>query len=190
MSKQKPKSPLYIAGLVIAAIVIAVLRQFGGLPPATPTATSSSTTLTPPAQTATRTASTPTPPSKPTASERRSTVATGSSDAGEQTILRAYRNQQSDLIVEATGTIKKILPDDNDGSRHQRLIVRLKSGHTVLIAHNIDLAPRAPAREGDTITFRGEYEYSDEGGVIHWTHHDPGGRHPGGWLKIDGKRYE
>jgi hypothetical protein len=92
--------------------------------------------------------------------------------------------------VSGSGTVVRILPDDNDGSRHQRFILRLASGQTLLIAHNIDLAPRvAPLREGDTVAYQGEYVWNDRGGVVHWTHHDPAGTHPDGWLKHDGRTY-
>jgi hypothetical protein len=90
-----------------------------------------------------------------------------------------------------TGTVIRILSDDNDGSRHQRFILSLADGRTLLIAHNIDLAPRINGiREGDTVEFYGEYASNSRGGVIHWTHHDPQGRHPGGWLRHRGHRYE
>jgi len=53
--------------------------------------------------------------------------------------------------VRGIGTATRILSDDNDGSRHQRFILRLASGQTVLIAHNIDLAPRISSLStGDT----------------------------------------
>ena len=103
----------------------------------------------------------------------------------------AISAQQSDVQVEGSGTLVKILPDDNEGSRHQRLIVRLENGGTLLLAHNIDLAPRIPdLAVGDRIDFFGEYVWNEKGGIIHWTHHDPAGRHVGGWLKHKGKTYE
>lgn len=93
--------------------------------------------------------------------------------------------------VRAIGTVSRVLSDDNEGSRHQRFIVRLSSGRTLLIAHNIDLAPRVPSLSvGDTVSFYGEYEWNDRGGVIHWTHHDPRGNHVGGWVEHKGRRYE
>lgn len=93
--------------------------------------------------------------------------------------------------AKGSGTVVRVLSDDNDGSRHQRLILRLADGRTLLIAHNIDLAPRIPGiRKGDTVEFYGEFRSNPEGGVIHWTHHDPQGRHPGGWLRHKGRTYQ
>jgi uncharacterized protein DUF3465 len=93
--------------------------------------------------------------------------------------------------LEGEGSVVRVLPDDNQGSRHQRFIVRLASGRTVLIAHNVDLAPRVEGLEaGDTIAFSGEFENNDKGGVVHWTHHDPSGRHVAGWLKYRGRIYQ
>jgi hypothetical protein len=93
-------------------------------------------------------------------------------------------------MVESVGVVTKVLPDDQQGSRHQRFILRLSPGHTVLISHNIDIAPRvAGISRGDTVAFRGQYEWNAKGGVIHWTHHDPGGDRPGGWIRQDGREY-
>jgi len=105
-------------------------------------------------------------------------------------LRRAFEQHTSNLQVEGRGVVKRILSDDNDGNRHQRFILRLGSGQTLLIAHNVDVAPRIPGlRKGDLVAFRGEYDWNPEGGVIHWTHHDPGGRNRGGWLKHKGKTY-
>lgn len=111
--------------------------------------------------------------------------------AGDDAIARAFANQQSNVQIESRGTVQKILPDDDKGSRHQRFIVRLDSGETVLIAHNIDLAPRVEAlRVGDAIEFYGEYEWNNKGGVIHWTHRDPQQRHAAGWIRHNGRSYQ
>jgi hypothetical protein len=113
------------------------------------------------------------------------------STGSEQQLETAYRNQQSDLQVGGSGVVVSILPDDKQGSRHQRFILELSSGQTLLVSHNIDLAPRIDSlRKGDTVEFFGEYEWNERGGVIHWTHHDPAGRHPDGWLRHRGKTYE
>jgi molybdopterin converting factor small subunit len=106
-------------------------------------------------------------------------------------ISSAYATQTSDLQVSSSGTVVKLLSDDNKGSRHQRFILKLSNNQTVLVAHNIDLAPQITSlRRGDTVEFNGEYEWNSKGGVIHWTHHDPAGRHQGGWLKHNGSIYE
>ncbi|WP_421711144.1 DUF3465 domain-containing protein [Alcanivorax sp.] len=113
------------------------------------------------------------------------------SAAGDSLIQAAYENRQSDVQVEGAGRVVKVLPDDNEGSRHQKFILELASGQTLLVAHNIDLAPRIPdLHEGDRVSFYGEYEWNERGGVVHWTHHDPQGRHVDGWLKHQGKRYQ
>jgi len=98
---------------------------------------------------------------------------------------------QAGQRLETSGIVERVLPDDNSGSRHQRFIVRLASGQTLLIAHNIDLAPRvADLARGDSVSFSGIYETNDKGGVVHWTHRDPSGRHAAGWIEHKGQRYQ
>jgi hypothetical protein len=112
----------------------------------------------------------------------------GSADA---VLAEAWEQRRSDVQVLGTGIVDRILPDDRDGSRHQRFVLRLASGQTILVAHNIDLAPRIDAlREGDEVEFHGEYEWNAKGGVVHWTHHDPAGRHVDGWLEHRGRTYQ
>lgn len=109
----------------------------------------------------------------------------------DSSIGRAFASGTSDVQVEGEGTVIRVLPDDVDGSRHQRFIVQLASGQTLLITHNIDVAPRiAGLKVGDNIGFNGEYVWNEKGGVIHWTHHDPQGRHVAGWVMHNGKRYQ
>ena len=117
---------------------------------------------------------------------------TGSDKQSAEAVLKqAFENEQSDIQVEGEGTVWKTLPDDNKGTRHQRFILKLSSGQTLLVAHNIDLADKIKSlKKGDKVAFYGEYEWSEQGGVIHWTHHDPAGRHEDGWLKHGGQIYQ
>ncbi|EGR0725484.1 hypothetical protein B7953_18760 [Vibrio paracholerae] len=111
--------------------------------------------------------------------------------ANDAVLQQAYQSQQSDLQVQGLGQVVKVLPDDNDGSRHQKFILKLNSGQTLLVAHNIDLAPRIPnLKVGDIVEFYGEYEWNKKGGVLHWTHKDPQNRHVHGWLKHNWQVYE
>ena len=120
------------------------------------------------------------------ASERHAT-----SRLNNDPIARAFASGTSDIQVEGEGTVIRILPDDLNGSRHQRFIVELPSGQTLLISHNIDLAPRINTlEEGDSVRFNGEYVWNAKGGLIHWTHRDPRGRHVAGWLIHNGKTYQ
>ena len=108
----------------------------------------------------------------------------------DQILGEAYKNKRSDIQVQGQGRVEKILADDNKGSRHQRFILRLSSGQTLLVAHNIDLAPRiAGLQVGDSVGFYGAYEWNQRGGVVHWTHRDPAGLHAPCWLAHQGRRY-
>lgn len=110
-------------------------------------------------------------------------------DDGASRVAELFESRGSGEMVTVSGVVDGTLPDDNDGSRHQRFIVRLDSDQTLLVAHNIDLAERVPLAEGDRVTVYGQYEWNDRGGVLHWTHHDPDGRREGGWIDWDGRRY-
>jgi len=101
----------------------------------------------------------------------------------------AFRNGRSGVMVTVEGAVIRLLADDNDGSRHQRFIIRLASGQTLLIAHNIDLSSRVPAQQNVQVKLRGQYEWSEKGGTVHWTHRDPQQKHEAGWIEIGGRRY-
>jgi hypothetical protein len=112
-------------------------------------------------------------------------------DSGISDIARLFREEQSGVVVEGAGRVEKLLADDLVGSRHQRFILRLASQQSILVSHNIDLAPRLDSlRVGDPVHFRGQYEWNQRGGLIHWTHHDPAGRRTGGWLRHDDRIYQ
>lgn len=114
-----------------------------------------------------------------------------SDSASNNALQNAIDNRQSKVQVAGSGNVIKVLSDDLKGSRHQRFILKIASGGTLLVAHNIDLAPRINGLNvGDNVEFYGVYEFNNKGGVIHWTHHDPRGQHIGGWLKHNGSTYQ
>ncbi|WP_457599247.1 DUF3465 domain-containing protein [Hydrogenimonas sp.] len=105
-------------------------------------------------------------------------------------VEEAQSRRLSDVWVEGEGVVVRTLRDDDRGPRHQRFILRLGNGRTLLVVHNIDLAPRIDdLRPGERVGFVGEFVDNPKGGLVHWTHHDPSGRQEGGWLKYRGKIY-
>ena len=114
----------------------------------------------------------------------------GGADVYAVEVQRAFERRQSGVMLTAAGDVQRVLSDDREGSPHQRFIIRFPSGHTVLVAHNIDLAPRIAGLEvGDTVRLRGQYEWNEKGGVIHWTHRDTRGKREGGWVRHEGTVY-
>lgn len=91
--------------------------------------------------------------------------------------------------VEVTGFVRRLLPDDDDGSRHQRFVIDAGQRQTLLIAHNLTLAERVPVGMGDRVYVRGLYEWNDLGGIVHWTHNDPFAAGDGGWIRYGSKVY-
>jgi len=114
----------------------------------------------------------------------------GSGSIGNAAIGQAFEERRSGVWVTGEGEIVHLLPDDRRPPRHQLFLVELTQGHTIKISHNVDLAPQVPVQKGSRISFRGRFEFNDKGGVVHWTHRDPSGRKPGGWLEYLGKTYK
>jgi hypothetical protein len=111
--------------------------------------------------------------------------------ANSTSLDEVYKNHKSNVQIKGSGKVIRILSDDNQGSRHQKFILKLSTGYTILIAHNIDIAPRVNSiSKGDIVQFYGEYEWNKKGGVVHWTHKDPNGHHIDGWLKHNGSTYQ
>ncbi len=132
-------------------------------------------------------------PATPTAgsSPQTSTPYTPQPAISNPILNHAFASGASNVQLQGYGVVEKVLPDDSEGDRHQRFILNVGGNQTILIAHNINLAPRiASIREGDTVEFFGEYEWKPQGGVIHWTHRDPRRRHVPGWLSHNGRVYQ
>jgi hypothetical protein len=106
-------------------------------------------------------------------------------------IHAANTNHVSDIVVTVKGKITKILSDDTAGDRHQRFIIQLSNRQTILITHNIDIAPRVVGIiVGSVVYVHGDYVWNSQGGLVHWTHHDPDGLHENGWIVFGDKKYQ
>jgi len=112
-------------------------------------------------------------------------------DAGDQSqVITAQAAQAYKVEVTVQAPVYKLLRDDTEGLPHQRFLIVLNNGTTVLIAHDVQMAPRVPLKPGDVVTIHGEYIWNKKGGVIHWTHHTDTARHVGGWIDFNGQRYQ
>jgi len=127
---------------------------------------------------------------RPQRAEKQDAGAPGAAVGADAAVVEAFHNRQSAVWLEAHGVVDRLLADDERGSRHQKFILRLDNGHTLLISHNIDLAARVPVTSGDAVRVRGQYEWNERGGLIHWTHLDPAGRRAGGWIRHGGRVYQ
>ncbi len=113
------------------------------------------------------------------------------SAAGGDVAREAFEQRASGRMLRIRGRVVRILPDDQDGSPHQRFIFATDSDQTLLVAHNLDLAPRLEGlKAGEEVTVYGEYEWNAQGGVMHWTHDDPAGRHVAGYIEWRGRMYQ
>jgi len=101
----------------------------------------------------------------------------------------SWGKRDSGQWIEGSGFVRRLITDDIEGARHQRFVLDIPGGQTLLIAHNIDIAPRLPVGLGDKVRFRGLYEYNALGGLVHWTHHDPHGTEEGGWVRFRDREY-
>jgi hypothetical protein len=104
---------------------------------------------------------------------------------GAAAAQQAFDHRVSGIVLTVPGRVTRILAEDSRPPRHQRFIIRTARGQTLLVAHNVDLARRAPVRLGDDVTVRGKYEWNDQGGVLHDTHFQPRG--PSGWIRVAGR---
>jgi len=105
-------------------------------------------------------------------------------------IMTAWEKRQSNILVEAQGHVVLKLPDLEDIKTVQRFLVSLENGHKVMVVHNLDVAPRVPVSVLSAIRFKGEFDWTEAGGMVHWTHRDISGKREGGWIELLGERYQ
>ncbi len=109
---------------------------------------------------------------------------------GQAEILQAQEAHVRKAEVTVEARVCQLLSDDTQGLPHQRFLIHLNNGSTVLVAHDTKLAPHVPVSQGDLVRIHGEYIWNGRGGVLHWTHHSLNGRHEAGWIDYNGLRYQ
>jgi hypothetical protein len=119
----------------------------------------------------------------------------GGNDAGNGVVYDAWRAGRSNVEVTAEGSIASILGNSGGPSgTHEGFLLHLRgaSGHglTVRVEDNVDLTGQVPLSEGEDVEVRGEYVYDANGGVIHYTHRDPSGRHAAGFIRAGDTLYQ
>lgn len=116
---------------------------------------------------------------------------TTSSKVVEPTEKRLRRPPIPNDFIHGVGTVYRLLPDDREGIPHQKFLIRTSDGDSLMVVHNIKLAPRIDdICVGDSVEYCGEFVDNDKGGLVHWTHHDPDGDRLGGWLIHGGRIYK
>lgn len=108
-------------------------------------------------------------------------------------ICQAFDAQQSHVEVLATGVVTRDLGlRAGRSGTHEGYLLRLDNGCRLVlkVETNVDLTGPIPIKTGDRAVVKGEYEWTRLGGVLHWTHHDPRGRHEGGYVTVEGHTYQ
>jgi hypothetical protein len=124
-----------------------------------------------------------------------SNAGSGSSPAASAdnaAIAADFANHRSKVEVTADGIVVRLFPDRQSSTgTHEQFIIRLTSqNQTVEIEHDISIGKRVPVAQGDEVIVHGEYIWNAQGGLIHFTHHDPQATHEGGYIIDDGKTYD
>ena len=115
---------------------------------------------------------------------------TAEQDPGEDQVLQAQASGAQKTEILFSAPVYKLLPDDRNGIPHQRFLLQLSNGTTVLVAHNTKMAPQVPIKRGDRVIIKGEFIANARGGVVHWTHHTDTPRHQGGYILFNGQKYQ
>jgi hypothetical protein len=108
-------------------------------------------------------------------------------------VCSLYASGSSGVEVIAQGTVLGILGMHNGPSgEHEGFFLKLNQECDLMlrVETNVDITGPVPIQNGETVTVKGQFEDDAEGGVIHWTHHDPRGRHVSGYVEANGKLYQ
>jgi len=108
-------------------------------------------------------------------------------------VCALYAGGSSGVEVIAQGTVLGMLGTRGGPSgEHEGFLLKLSRQCDLLlrVETNVDITGPVPLQTGEVVTVKGQFEDDPSGGVIHWTHHDPRGRHVTGYVDAGGKLYQ
>ncbi|HEX8806223.1 MAG TPA: DUF3465 domain-containing protein [Candidatus Aquilonibacter sp.] len=108
-------------------------------------------------------------------------------------VCSLYASGSSGVEVIAQGTVFGVLGTrEGPSGQHEGFLLKLNQECDLMlrVETNVDITGPVPLQNGETATVKGQFEDDAEGGVIHWTHHDPSGRHVAGYVEVNGKLYQ
>ncbi|MEE4330667.1 MAG: DUF3465 domain-containing protein [Wenzhouxiangella sp.] len=115
-------------------------------------------------------------------------VACGGNELPDNTrLLDAFAEGRTGIWVSGHGIVVRPLGSAED---NQRFLVRVDDSLSLVVRHRVGETGPVPAERDDTIAFQGRYDFHGGGGELVLTHADPAQPGGGGWIELDGKRYQ
>ncbi|CAN5587272.1 hypothetical protein BH11CYA1_BH11CYA1_24920 [soil metagenome] len=105
-------------------------------------------------------------------------------------IIQAQSQQARKVELTVTAPIEKLLREEDYREPHQRFLLALSNGTSVLVANDLEYGTFAPVQAGNIVRIKGEYIWNERGGVLHWTHKSDEPRHESGYIDFNGMRYQ
>jgi hypothetical protein len=108
-------------------------------------------------------------------------------------ICNDYAHQESHQEVIAHGMVADVFGESEGPSgEHEGYLLKLDGDCDLLlrVETNTSITGPIPIRPRQELIVKGEYEFDPEGGVLHWTHHDPSARHIAGYVVIGSRTYQ
>jgi hypothetical protein len=111
-------------------------------------------------------------------------------EIGFAVIEQAFHEQRSDFMIEVSGTVVRVLTSNQNRPQTQEFVIRLENGQSLLVVHDKRASGGVPVSVDDRVTVRGEYKWSETGGRVQNTQHDPSVKRRHGFVEHKGKRYQ
>ena len=109
-------------------------------------------------------------------------------EAGNHVVEKAFYENRSDLMVEVSGQVVRVLGDGGNGM--QWFQVRTPNGQHLLVYHDYGNDEPIPLSARDQVVVRGDYDWSESGGTIRRTERDLSLERLHGWVEHKGKKYD